>query len=91
MSIRAVGAVCRKLNSRFCVVDIQGGGGGEKKEEEEEKKPKQTAAGRALAERMARQREEEERIRKLQVRAHDGATRRSVGVCFCIEIACCHG
>lgn len=84
-SIRAVGAVCRKLNPRFCVVDVQGGGGGDKKEEEEEKKPKQTAAGRALAERMARQREEEERIRKLQVRAHDGATttrrRRRFDVC----------
>lgn len=43
------------------------GGGGDKKDEEEEKKPKQTAAGRALAERLARQREEEERIRKLEV------------------------
>ncbi|CAN0149677.1 unnamed protein product [Ascophyllum nodosum] len=42
------------------------GGGGDKKEDEEEKKPKQTAAGRVLAERLARQREEEERIRKLE-------------------------
>lgn len=43
------------------------GGGGDKKDAEEDKKPKQSATGKALAERMARQREEEERIRKLEV------------------------
>lgn len=49
----------------YCSYDCQGGGG-DKKEEEEDKKPKQTAQGKALAERMARQREEEERFRKLE-------------------------
>lgn len=39
----------------------------EKKEEKKEKKPKQTAAGKALAERLAKQREEEERIKRLEV------------------------
>ncbi|CBN80114.1 EIF5B, eukaryotic translation initiation factor 5B [Ectocarpus siliculosus] len=44
----------------------KGGGGGDKKEDDEDKKPKQSAAGKLLAERMARQREEEERIRKIE-------------------------
>eukprot|EP00904_Undaria_pinnatifida_P007877 jgi/Undpi1/4219/HiC_scaffold_16.g07585.m1 len=57
------------------------GGGGDKKEEEEDKKPKQTAAGKALAERMARQREEEERFRKLEAteeEAKEEAARKAV-------------
>lgn len=43
-------------------------GASDKKEEEEEKKPKQSAAGKALAERLAKQRAEEERIKKQEVR-----------------------
>ncbi|CAM9922771.1 unnamed protein product, partial [Scytosiphon promiscuus] len=62
LSCRVVWAPVRRSSYLF----LQGGGGGDKKDDEEDKKPKQSAAGKALAERMARQREEEERIRKLE-------------------------
>ncbi|CAM9102567.1 unnamed protein product [Choristocarpus tenellus] len=42
------------------------GGGGEKKEEEKEKVKTQTAKGKLIAERVAKQREEEERIKRLE-------------------------